>query len=158
MTEFPSIQILVTPDFQGQLRKLAKRYRIIRSDLQPLFDDLESSNCPGDQIPSTTCTAFKVRVKNSDIQKGNGAGYRVIDQLWDKIRILLVTLYSKSDETTLTAREICEIIDRFDEPTKTPDPEIWAIQLTKSFKPIWKHKSPIDEKAKAAIASPLSPS
>ena len=81
MTEFPSIQILVTPDFQGQLRKLAKRYRIIRSDLQPLFDDLESSNCLGDQIPSTTYTAFKVRVKNSDIQKGNGAGYRVIDQL-----------------------------------------------------------------------------
>ncbi len=26
MTESPSIQILVTPDFQGQLRKLAKRY------------------------------------------------------------------------------------------------------------------------------------
>jgi mRNA-degrading endonuclease RelE of RelBE toxin-antitoxin system len=50
MTDAPSIQILVTPDFQGQLRKLAKRYRNIRSDLQPLFDDLESGNCPGDQI------------------------------------------------------------------------------------------------------------
>lgn len=124
MTESPSIQILVTPDFQGQLRKLAKRYRSIRSDLQSLFDDLESGNCPGDQIPGTTYTAFKVRVKNSDIQKGKRAGYRVIYQLRDKICILLVTLYSKSDETTLTASEICEIIDRFDEPTKTPDPEI----------------------------------
>jgi hypothetical protein len=27
MTDASSIQILVTPDFQGQLRKLAKRYR-----------------------------------------------------------------------------------------------------------------------------------
>jgi mRNA-degrading endonuclease RelE of RelBE toxin-antitoxin system len=70
MTDAPSIQILVTPDFQGQLRKLAKRYRNIRSDLQPLFDDLESGNCPGDQIFGTTYTVFKVRVKNSDIQKG----------------------------------------------------------------------------------------
>lgn len=77
----PSIQILVTPDFQGQLRKLAKRYCNIRSDLQPLFDDLESGNCPGDRIPDTTYTVFKVRVKNSDIQKGKSSGYRVIYQL-----------------------------------------------------------------------------
>lgn len=76
MTDAPSMQILVTPDFQGQLRKLAKRYRNIRSDLQPLFDDLESGNCPGDQIPGTTYSVFKVRVKNSDIQKGKSSGYR----------------------------------------------------------------------------------
>jgi len=122
MTDAPSIQILVTPDFQGQLRKLAKRYRNIRSDLQPLFDDLESGNCPGDQISGTTYTVFKVRVKNSDIQKGKSSGYRVIYQLRDNICILLVTLYSKSDDTTLPASEIREIIDRFNEPTETPAP------------------------------------
>ena len=76
MTDAPSIQILVTPDFQGQLRKLAKRYRNIRADLQLLFDDLERGNCPGDQISGTTYTAFKVRVKNSDIRKGKNSGYR----------------------------------------------------------------------------------
>ena len=124
MPEPPSIQILFTPDFQGQLRKLAKRYRHIRSDLQPLFDDLQNGKCPGDQIPGTTYTVFKVRVKNSDIQKGKSGGYRVIYQLRDKICILLVTLYSKSDETTLIASEICEIIDRFNKPTETPDQEI----------------------------------
>ncbi len=111
MPDAPSIQILVTLDFQGQLRKLAKRYRSIRSDLQPLFDDLESGNCPGDQIPGTTYTIFKVRIKNSDIQKGKRSGYRVIYQLRDKICILLVTIYSKSDETTLAAREIREIVE-----------------------------------------------
>ena len=124
MTDSPCIQVLVTPDFQGQLRKLAKRYRSIRADLQPLFDDLESGNCPGDQIPGTTYTVYKVRVKNSDIQKGKSAGYRVIYQLQDKICILLVTLYSKSEETTLASSEIREIIDRFYEPTETSDSEI----------------------------------
>ncbi len=124
MTDAPSIQILVTPDFQGQLRKLAKRYRNIRSDLQPLFDDLESGNCPGDQIPGATYTVFKARVKNSDIQKGKSSGYRVIYQLRDKICILLVTIYSKSDEATLAASEIRAIIDRFNKPNTTPDPEI----------------------------------
>jgi mRNA-degrading endonuclease RelE of RelBE toxin-antitoxin system len=60
MTDAPSVQILVTPDFQGQLRKLAKRYRNIRSDLQPLFDDLERGNCPGDQIPGSTYCSVKL--------------------------------------------------------------------------------------------------
>jgi len=124
MTDAPSIQILVTPDFQGQLRKLAKRYPNIRSDLQLLFDDLESGHCPGDQITGTTYTVFKVRVKNSDIQKGKSSGYRVVYQLRDKICILLVTIYSKSDETTLVASEIREIIDRFNKATETPDQEI----------------------------------
>jgi mRNA-degrading endonuclease RelE of RelBE toxin-antitoxin system len=124
MTDAPSIQILVAPDFQGQLRKLAKRYRNIRSDLQPLLDDLESGNCPGDQISGATYTVFKVRVKNSDLQKGKSSGYRVIYKLRDKICILLVTIYSKSDEATLAASEIREIIDRFNQPNTTPDPEI----------------------------------
>lgn len=124
MSDSPAIQILVTPDFQGQLRKLAKRYRSIRADLQPLFDDLESGNCPGDQIPGTTYTVFKVRIKNSDIQKGKSGGYRAIYQLRNNICVLLITIYSKSDETTLKASDIREIIDRFDEPTKIPDPEI----------------------------------
>jgi mRNA-degrading endonuclease RelE of RelBE toxin-antitoxin system len=124
MTDDPSIQILVTPDFQGQLRKLAKRYRNIQADLQPLFDDLERGNCPGDQIPGTTYTVFKVRVKNSDIRKGKSSGYRVIYQLQDNIFILLVTIYSKSDETTLLANEIREIIDRFNKPAASSDPEI----------------------------------
>lgn len=124
MTDAPSIQILVAPDFQGQLRKLAKRYRNIRSDLQPLFDDLESGNCPGDQISGATYTVFKVRVKNSDLQKGKSSGYRVIYQLRDKICILLVTIYSKSDEATLAASEVRAIIDRFNQPNTTPDPEI----------------------------------
>jgi len=122
MTDTPSIQILVTPDFQGQLRKLAKRYHNIRADLQPLFDDLERGNYPGDQILGTTYTVFKVRIKNSDIQKGKSSGYRVIYQLRDNICILLVTIYSKSDEATLEASEIREIIDRFNKPTAPPDP------------------------------------
>jgi mRNA-degrading endonuclease RelE of RelBE toxin-antitoxin system len=102
MSESPSMQILVTPDFPGQLRKLAKRYRIARSDLQPLFDDLESGNCPGDQVPGTTYTVFKVRVKNSDIQRGKSGGYRIIYYLKTEAQILLVTLYSKSDKPNLS--------------------------------------------------------
>jgi mRNA-degrading endonuclease RelE of RelBE toxin-antitoxin system len=121
MPEPPSIQIIATPDFQTQLRKLAKRYRNLRKDLQPLLNDLETGNCLGDQIPGTTYTVFKVRLKNSDIQKGKSAGYRVIYQRRDDICILLVTIYSKSDESTLTAKEILTIIDTFNKLSPSSD-------------------------------------
>lgn len=123
MADLPPIQLLATPDFQAQLRKLAKRYRNLRNDLQPLLNDLESGNCPGDQIAGTTYTVFKVRVKNSDIQKGKSAGYRVIYQQRDNVRILLVTIYSKSDESTLTAKEVRIIINTFNKLNRLPNEE-----------------------------------
>jgi mRNA-degrading endonuclease RelE of RelBE toxin-antitoxin system len=118
LNEPPSIQILATPDFQVQLRQLSKRYRNLRKDLQPLLDALQIGNCPGDRVSGTTYTVFKVRVKNSDIQKGKGAGYRVIYQQRNDSLILLVAIYSKSDESTLTAREIRDIIDTFNRSNK----------------------------------------
>jgi mRNA-degrading endonuclease RelE of RelBE toxin-antitoxin system len=101
MTEPTSIQVLATPDFQAQLRQLSKRYRSLRTDLQVLLDELQSGNCPGDQVSGTTYTVFKVRIKNSDIQKGKSAGYRVIYQRRDNAFILLVAIYSKSNESNL---------------------------------------------------------
>lgn len=37
----PSVEILLTPRFQQDLRKLAKRYRPIRRDLTPFLDQLQ---------------------------------------------------------------------------------------------------------------------
>jgi mRNA-degrading endonuclease RelE of RelBE toxin-antitoxin system len=68
--EIPSIKILFSDEFKYRLRTLAKRYRSIRTDLQPLIDDLQAGNFIGDQIPGTGYAVFKVRLKNSDIQKG----------------------------------------------------------------------------------------
>ncbi|WP_333343436.1 type II toxin-antitoxin system RelE/ParE family toxin [Microcoleus sp. Aus8_D4] len=59
----------------------------------------------------TGYTVFKVRLKNSDIQKGKSGGYRVIYQLRGDTYILLVVIYSKSDQNDIPANQIREIID-----------------------------------------------
>jgi mRNA-degrading endonuclease RelE of RelBE toxin-antitoxin system len=110
--EIPKIQLLFSDDFKTRLRTLNKRYRSIRSDLQPLLDELLSGNFTGDQIPGTGYTVFKVRLKNSDIQKGKSGGYRVIYQLRGDTCILLVVIYSKSDQEDIPAAQIRDIIDR----------------------------------------------
>jgi len=49
---------------------LAKKYRSIRSDIQPIIDRLENGDLPGDQIPGVSLAVFKVRIQNTDIRKG----------------------------------------------------------------------------------------
>ncbi len=104
------IQIDVTPEFKRSLRTLSKRYRNIRSDIQPIINQLQAGQIIGDQIPRTGYSMFKVRIKNSDIQKGKSGGYRFIYYLKTPTRILLVTIYSKSDQGDISADTICRIV------------------------------------------------
>ena len=66
---------------------------------------------------------LKVRVKNSNIQKGKSAGYRMIYQIESPVSVLLLTIYSKSvkrsypegNRTDISLNEIRSIIADFDE-------------------------------------------
>jgi len=54
---------------------------------------------------------YKVRVKNSNIKKGKSAGYRLIYLLESKTSILLLTIYSKSEQEDITINEINSILN-----------------------------------------------
>jgi mRNA-degrading endonuclease RelE of RelBE toxin-antitoxin system len=110
-----SIQILLTQRFQQDLRKLAKRYRSIRQDLTPLIDRLQQGETPGDRISGNKYQVIKVRLQNSNIQKGKSAGYRVIYYLKTETTITLVTIYSKSNRTDISNKVIEEIIQTFEQ-------------------------------------------
>ncbi|MDB9528148.1 type II toxin-antitoxin system RelE/ParE family toxin [Oscillatoria sp. CS-180] len=105
------IQISFTNRFERDVRRLAKRYRSIKLDIQVLIQKLELGDLPGDQIPNLQQTVFKVRVKNSDIQKGKSGGYRVIYYLKTETQIILITLYSKSDRSDMSLTEIQKILN-----------------------------------------------
>ena len=112
MPELPLVRLQFSAEFKSQLRSLAKRYRQIRSDIQPLIDQLQAGECPGDQISGTGFTVFKVRVKNSDIRKGKSAGYRVIYQVIEPTSVLLLLIYTKSDQSDVAAADIQAIIKK----------------------------------------------
>ncbi|MEO1125004.1 MAG: type II toxin-antitoxin system RelE/ParE family toxin [Cyanobacteria bacterium J06639_16] len=107
-------EIRFTDEFKDRVRSLAKRYRGIQADLEPLLQTLSFGNLIGDQIAGTGYTTFKVRLKNSNIKKGKSAGYRVIYQLRESAIILLVTIYSKSDQDSIPEGKIRSIIAKFD--------------------------------------------
>lgn len=110
----PLVQILLTPRFKQDLRKLAKRYPSIRQDITPLVELLQQGKTPGDRISGNKYQVIKVRLKNSNIQKGKSAGYRVIYYIKTKTTITFVTIYSKSDRTDIPNKIIEEIIQTFE--------------------------------------------
>ncbi|MEO5333882.1 MAG: hypothetical protein H7839_17860 [Magnetococcus sp. YQC-5] len=56
--------------FKCQIKRLSRKYYHIRSDVQPILDLLEAGINPGDQIYGVGYTIYKVRVKNTDMNRG----------------------------------------------------------------------------------------
>lgn len=84
--------------FKRQLKRLARRYRRIKSDLEPILEALNAGETPGDQMTGHGYTLYKVRAANSDSQRGKSGGYRVVYYLKTDTRCVLVTVYSKSEQ------------------------------------------------------------
>jgi mRNA-degrading endonuclease RelE of RelBE toxin-antitoxin system len=120
-SEPPSIQIALTPRFKRDLSDLSKRYRSIRTDLQPLIDRLQLGETPGDEIIGSRDKVFKVRLKNSNIQKGKSGGYRVIYYVKTEIQTILVTIYSKSDFSDVSNETIEDAIAQYQQEIQLVD-------------------------------------
>ena len=56
------VRVEFTPEFKRNLRQLAKKYRHLQVDVQPVITQLEAGETPGTQIPRTGYTVFKVRI------------------------------------------------------------------------------------------------
>jgi len=109
------VSIRFADEFEEELYRLSKRFRNIRSDVQPIIEQLQQGNILGDRIAGIgkDYVVYKVRVSNSNIQKGKSAGYRLIYQVESATSILLLTIYSKSDREDIGVNEIISILAEF---------------------------------------------
>lgn len=104
------MRLETSPTFERNLKQLAKRYRHIRDDLQPVLERLAAGEILGDAIPGVALPVFKLRLPNRDAQSGKRGGYRLIHYLKEADRILLVTIYTKTDQADISAEQIRSII------------------------------------------------
>jgi mRNA-degrading endonuclease RelE of RelBE toxin-antitoxin system len=80
-----------------------------------MIEQLEQGELPGDQIPSIGYTVFKLRVRNSDIQKGKSGGYRLIYYVKTATAIILLTIYTKSEQVDMVVKDIQSIITDYEQ-------------------------------------------
>jgi mRNA-degrading endonuclease RelE of RelBE toxin-antitoxin system len=115
MSESSFIQVEASPTFNRNLRSLAKKYRNIRNDIQPVIEQLQRGELLGDQLSGIGYEVFKLRVRNSDIQKGKSGGYRLIYYVKTANGIILLTVYTKSEQADIVADEIRSIIAEYEQ-------------------------------------------
>ena len=87
------MEIEYTAAFLRQLRRLSRRYRHIREDIEPVIRKLQVGKLLGDQIPHAGLTLFKVRI--------------------------LVTIYSKFNQGDITAEQVRTILAEHETPRLT---------------------------------------
>jgi mRNA-degrading endonuclease RelE of RelBE toxin-antitoxin system len=108
------IRVEFTPEFKRNIRHLSKKYRHIKSDVHPAIEELALGRMPGGQIQSVGYRVYKIRVKNTDIKKGKRSGYRIIYHVQTETKIVLITIYSKTEQGDISAEKIRRIISEFE--------------------------------------------
>ena len=104
------LSVVFTPEFKRNLRRLAKKYGHIRDHLEPIINQLARGETPGDRVKGVADPVYKTRAPNSDARKGKSGGYRIIYHLKAPRQIVLITLYSKSDQADVSSAAIRRII------------------------------------------------
>ena len=108
------VEIKVTREFQRKIKSLSKKYRYIKTDLQPILEKLRLGEILGDRIPGLKSIVYKLRIKNSDVKKGKSGGYRLIYWLQKSDGIVLLDIYSKSEKDNVDLTTIRQIITSFE--------------------------------------------
>jgi mRNA-degrading endonuclease RelE of RelBE toxin-antitoxin system len=103
-------KLRTTPEFDKSYKKLRKRYTSIDNDIEDLKEILLKDPKSGDDLGHNL---YKVRIKNSDKNKGKSAGYRVITYLIGENGIIdLIFIYDKGDMENVALKDLLEIIRR----------------------------------------------
>jgi mRNA-degrading endonuclease RelE of RelBE toxin-antitoxin system len=110
------ISVRFANEFEDQLYRLSRKYRNIRTDVEPIIAEIQNGNFVGDRLSGfgVDCFIYKVRAKNSNIQKGKSGGYRLIYLVESETRVVLLTIYSKSEREDIPLDEINSILAELD--------------------------------------------
>ncbi len=103
-----SFEVITSPNFDRELKKLAKRHLSIKTDLAALVKSLKTNPFQGDGLGKD---CYKVRMKISSKGKGKSGGARVITYV--KIvanQVSLLAIYDKSEQDDISNGRLLQIL------------------------------------------------
>ena len=100
--------IEVLPRFEKELKRLAKKYKKIADDLTLFKQEILKNPVMGISLGNH---CYKIRVPNSSVPTGKSGGFRIITLVKvEKEKIILLTIYSKSDKEDISDDELKDIL------------------------------------------------
>lgn len=101
-----SYEIVLTPSFKRCIRKLIRRFPSVKKDVKNAIEILTENPNLGVLIPRSAGVR-KLRVKNSDMQRGKSGGYRSLYFVEEETNnIFMLLIYAKSDREDINLKEI----------------------------------------------------
>ena len=96
--------------YKKALKKLSKTYRNIDLDIKDFLKSINKKEDLGIELKSNV---FKVRVANSNKNKGKSSGYRLISYLEIiENELHLLYIYDKSKLVNVTEKEVDELVTK----------------------------------------------
>ena len=106
--------VRLSQKFFKDLKKLKKKIPLIENDLDHLFSFLKKGKMIGNQVlgfNNRDYEIYKARIRNSSQDSGKSGGFRVIYYLrCASGDIVALTIYSKTQKTTISKAEIINIL------------------------------------------------
>ncbi len=102
-----SCKIAATRRFENEVKKLAKKYSSLATDLRPLREELrENPKC--DSSLDKGCHKIRLAIKS----KGGGARVitHVLEELPELTNLVLLSIYDKGDINSLSNQQISELV------------------------------------------------
>ncbi len=104
-----SYSILTIPNFDKELKRLAKKYRSIKDDIAELAQELEINPTLGDEVIEH---CYKIRMAIASKNKGKRGGARVITYVYVAVEtVFLLSIYDKSEQDDISTYELRKLIE-----------------------------------------------
>ena len=112
-----SFEIIPTENFQKRAKKLLKKYLSLKSELLHLTNLLAENPYLGTPLGDN---AYKIRMAVKSKNVGKSGGLRVITYLvLQKERIYLADIYDKSEQSTISNKELSKLIESIERQIKS---------------------------------------
>ena len=104
-----SFDIIATEPFERKLKRLAKKYKSISTDLAVVIEQLSVNPTLGTNIGKD---CYKIRIAIASKGKGKSGGARMITYVRIiKNTVFLMNIYDKSEQANISKSELQMLID-----------------------------------------------
>jgi mRNA-degrading endonuclease RelE of RelBE toxin-antitoxin system len=103
-----SYNIIATPKFKRELKRLVKKFHSLKNEYAILLDDLDKNPATGTPLGND---CYKIRIAISSKGKGKSGGARIITYVLvtDKT-VFLLDIFDKSEQENITDKELLLLI------------------------------------------------
>ena len=106
-----SFNVIASVPFERKVKRLSKKYRSLKKDLSTLIDSLSINPIQGTPLGKD---CYKIRMSVASKGKGKSGGARVITYVrFTKNTVFLMDVYDKSEQSTISDKELWALIQLF---------------------------------------------